>query len=80
MTREEFTIEGALGTPLFLPWIERHAARLGVEMRLRDSAPERLAVEFEGAPALLDAMEMGCLLGPIDAWVESIVRKRVSAT
>ncbi|EEX13930.1 conserved hypothetical protein [Citreicella sp. SE45] len=38
-----------------------------------------MEIEVEGPPALLDAMEMGCLLGPIEVWVESIVRERVCA-
>lgn len=28
----------------------------------------------EGPPELIDAMEIGCWLGPIDVWVETIVR------
>ncbi|MHA7867011.1 MAG: acylphosphatase [Salipiger thiooxidans] len=79
MATELFSIAGQVDAPGFAPWIERHACRIGVGVTLLQAASDHVEIEVEGPPALLDAMEMGCLLGPIEVWVESIVRERVCA-
>lgn len=75
MATERFTIRGRLGAATLLPWIRRHADRIGVGARFDEATGERLAVMFDGPPDLLDAMEMGCLLGPIEVWIDSIRRE-----
>lgn len=80
MRAETFTIAGELATPAFVPWVERHARRLGVDIDIRSVAPEAVVLVVEGPGALVDAMEMGCLLGPIDAWVASIARTPAPAS
>ena len=79
MTAETFTILGRFAPPDFAPWIERHAQRLGLTVRFRDCAPDRLAVLVDGPPDLIDAMEMGCLLGPREVWVDAIRREPVNS-
>jgi hypothetical protein len=37
-----------------------------------------IELEISGAPELIDMMEMGCSLGPIDVWVETIDRAPVA--
>ncbi|MFT4012250.1 MAG: acylphosphatase [Paracoccus sp. (in: a-proteobacteria)] len=74
MAREAFTITGRFAPPDFTPWIERHARRLGLSLRVTAPAPDRLTLLLDGPPDLLDAMEMGCLLGPREVWVETIDR------
>lgn len=71
---ERMTIVGLLGAPTFLPWIRRHAARLGIDQTVEHADPERIELTVAGPIELLDAMEMGCSLGPIDVWVEDIRR------
>lgn len=71
---EWFIISGQLGHSLS-PWIGKHADRIGVDVRFGNSSADRLEICVDGPPALLDAMEMGCLLGPIDIWVDDIQRK-----
>ena len=71
---ERFTISGRLGASM-PPWIGRHAARIGIEARIRSESTRRIELWVDGPPALLDAMEMGCLLGPIDIWIDSIRRE-----
>lgn len=73
-TRERLTIRGHLGADSFLPWIARHAARLGLDGEMRHADAERVDIDLCGPADLIDAMEMGCLLGPIDVWVETIDR------
>ncbi|MTH79633.1 acylphosphatase [Paracoccus aestuariivivens] len=75
MLSEVFVIEGVLSAPTFEGWVRSHADRIGVAARFRESGADSVSVLVEGPPALLDAMEMACLLGPIDVWVERIVRE-----
>lgn len=74
MPVERFIIRGDLAAPTFLPWVARHLRRLGLHGETRRS--DALCVELlvEGPPDLIDAMEMGVSLGPIEAWVETIER------
>ena len=72
--RERLTIHGCLGADSFLPWILRHAARLGLDVKICHADAGRVDIDLGGPADLIDAMEMGCLLGPIDAWVETIDR------
>lgn len=39
----------------------------------------RIELEVAGPVELIDMMEMGCSLGPIDVWVERIERTALSA-
>ncbi len=73
-TRERLTIRGRLGADSFLPWITHHAARLGLAGDIRHADAGRVDIDLRGPVDLIDAMEMGCLLGPIDVWVETIDR------
>ena len=72
--RQRFVIHGNLASPAFLPWIERHSARLGLTCAQIKAAPARIEFKVEGQTDLIDALEVGCLLGPYDVWVETIER------
>ncbi|MBT9384483.1 acylphosphatase [Pseudooceanicola sp. CBS1P-1] len=67
-------MRGRVGAASFPPWIRRHGARLGLECRDLAQQEARVSLLLTGPPALLDAMEMGCSLGPWDIWVEQIDR------
>lgn len=71
---ECMTIHGRLDPVSFVPWIRRHAAKLGLVHNVTSSSSDRIELEISGAPELIDMMEMGCSLGPIDVWVETIDR------
>ncbi len=71
---ERMTILGRLQTESFLPWINRHAAKLGLEQRVSHADRCRIELIVRGPVELIDAMEMGCSLGPIDVWVDDIQR------
>ena len=64
--QERMTILGDLEASSFLPWIRRHVER-AVFVVYGD-------IEVAGPVELIDMMEMGCSLGPIDVWVETIER------
>lgn len=74
LVRERLTIRGNLGADSFLPWIMRHAARLGVEGAISHADMARVDLDVCGPADLVDAMEMGCLLGPIEVWVDTVDR------
>ncbi|SIR11310.1 hypothetical protein SAMN05880590_1125 [Rhizobium sp. RU35A] len=71
---ERMVIDGALDSAALLPWVERHARKLGLEQTVRQADATRLILELTGPEELIDAMEIGCLLGPIDVWVDAIER------
>ncbi|WP_421870182.1 acylphosphatase [Pararhizobium sp.] len=77
--RERMTILGDLDAVSFLPWIRRHAAKLGLSQAVSHASTKRIELEVEGPEELIDMMEMGCSLGPIDVWVETIERTSVNA-
>ncbi len=74
LRRERFRLRGRVLDENFAPWISRHGSRLGLVC----TDPQRVGdgVEFEatGEPDLLDAMELGCSLGPIEVDVRTVDR------
>lgn len=74
MTAERFIIRGNLGATTFLPWVARHARKLGLKSDLASADAGEVELLLEGPPDMIDAMEMGVSLGPIEAWIESILR------
>ncbi len=72
--RQRMTILGDLDAASFVPWIQRHAAKLGLSQAISHTSSARIELEVEGPEELIDMMEMGCSLGPIDVWVETIER------
>lgn len=73
------TILGDLDAASFIPWIERHAAKLGLSQAISHTSADRIELEIAGPTELIDMMEMGCSLGPIDVWVETILRTPVGS-
>lgn len=77
-THQCFVIRGDLGSASFLPWIRRHGQRLGLACQQIHADATRVELRVEGQADLIDALEVGCLLGPFDVWVESIERTPAS--
>ena len=77
MAVERFTIEGDLEAESFLPWIVRHMERLGLRGVPLRRADGQVEITLSGPDDLIDAMEQGVSLGPIDVWVEAIARRRL---
>lgn len=77
MADERFTIEGDLAAESFVPWIVRHMRRLGLRGIVTRRDDGRVDVTLSGPEDLIDAMELGVSLGPIDVWVEAITRQRL---
>ncbi|MBX5156599.1 acylphosphatase [Rhizobium sp. NZLR1b] len=75
--QERMTIVGDLEAASFVPWIRRHAAKLGLSHSISHTSSMRIELELSGPEDLIDMMEVGCSLGPIDVWVESIERTAI---
>lgn len=74
MITEKFVIYGSLAAEDFPEWIIHRARRLGLRggiVHLSDQAIELLVA---GPNDLVDAMEVGCSLGPTSVQVERIDR------
>jgi len=74
MPTEKLVIRGRLSSTDFPPWITHRAQRLGLRggiLRVDDHAIEILVA---GPLELIDAMEVGCSLGPTSVQVDRIDR------
>lgn len=69
------TIRGDVGAADYPAWITHRANRLGLSGWARpDPNGKSIEVFVCGPPDLIDAMELGCSLGPMSVWVEKIDR------
>jgi len=76
---ERFIIQGTLGAATFLPWVRRHMGKLGLNGTIDLVGPSQLVLRVDGPPDLMDALELGVSLGPIEAWVDRIDRVPVNS-
>ncbi|WGV16328.1 acylphosphatase [Fuscovulum ytuae] len=74
MPSERFIIRGDLGAATFVPWVLRHMAKLGLTGGFGTTEAMQAELHVAGPSDLIDALEMGVSLGPIESWVESIER------
>lgn len=75
MPSERFKLSGDVIKPDFLDWISHRACRLGLTGWVQEDHEQEIVEIFvDGPKDLLDAMELGCSLGPITVWVEHIER------
>ncbi len=75
---QSFAVLGDVGAPIFARWIARHARRLGLRGAILHHDAGRIEMVITGLPDLLDAMALGCSLGPQEVWVEGIDRTEVA--
>lgn len=75
---QSFAVLGDVGAPIFATWIARHARRLGLRGAILRHDAGRVEMVVTGLPDLLDAMALGCSLGPQEVWVERIDRTAVA--
>lgn len=71
---QQFLLRGQVGAASFAPWITRHAARLGLDLHRLHQDPDCVTLILSGPAELLDAMALGCSLGPQEVWVDEIER------
>ena len=78
MAHERLRLHGQVGAPGFSGWILGHARRLGLDCAVIETGTACVTAVLTGPPDLLDAMALGCSLGPMDVWVETITREAVA--
>lgn len=76
----EIQIDGRLGSSGFVPWINRHAAKLGVQIALTSASSTRVSLQATGAAEMLRALALGCSLGPYDVWIDEVTTSPVEPT
>jgi acylphosphatase len=73
---EHFRILGDVGAARFAGWITAHARKLGLTSRIMSHDGACIELVLSGPPDLLDAMAVGCSLGPREVLVSHIERVR----
>lgn len=76
---QHFRIQGDVGAPVFAVWIARHARKLGLRGAVLAQSAGQLDLIASGPPDLLDALSLGCSLGPQEVWVDQIDRTAATA-
>lgn len=71
-------LTGDLASARLTPWIERRAALLSLSGWVRRESPRAVTIAVTGPPALIDAMEAACSLGPFDVIVDHIAREETA--
>lgn len=71
--RVRFAISGRLDVTGYLDFVAERARWLGLSGSAERSGAQSVTVLAAGPEALVGALEMACLLGPLDALVESLV-------
>lgn len=77
MVTEKLVIRGALASADFPDWIIHRACRLGLRGGIAKIGAQAIEILVAGPPELIDAMEVGCSLGPICVEVDQIDRSPV---
>ncbi|TAI66292.1 hypothetical protein [Bradyrhizobium sp. Leo170] len=62
----------------FVEFVNHRARRLQLDAVVETATPDCIEVAVSGQPALVDAFEMACSLGPIDCLVRDVWRKNAS--
>lgn len=73
--RERFLISGEVNSQNFPHWIDRYTQRLGLRGGVSAVRQGEVEVIASGPLDLLDALELGCSLGPIDVLVDHVRRE-----
>lgn len=72
MTAAEIRLMGAFNPSSFKNWICIRARLLDLKGSVTSQGNQRISILVEGPQALIDAMEMACSLGPMDALVDRV--------
>jgi len=75
MTAQKLIFTGDVSAPDYPDWIVHRARRLGLRGWVRAETGDRVEVLVAGAPDLIDAMEVGCSLGPMSVLVDRVLRE-----
>ncbi len=65
-------VTGDIAAPSFVPWIARHAGRLGLRNCAIARKGPHLSIKATGAPEMLEALALACTLGPAEVMVDDV--------
>lgn len=71
---EDFRLLGDVGATQFPVWIMRHAGKLGLTGSVVSQSKGLIEMRFSGPSELLEALAVGCSLGPREVWVDRVDR------
>lgn len=74
-TEKYFRLKGHFPNEDIIAWILHRAARLSLTGAVAQLNDKEIYLNLIGHPILVDAMEVACHLGPIDACVDLIVEE-----
>ncbi|MEO0386410.1 MAG: acylphosphatase [Pseudomonadota bacterium] len=72
-------VRGALDSASFLPWVAQHSRRLGLRCQTLSADAREAVFRVEGHPEMIDALEVGCLLGPFDVWIDTVTKTHAAS-
>jgi len=73
---KHFRILGRFPNDRFVDWIVKRAHTLSLNGHVAQLNDSEIALTVAGHPILVDAMEVACSLGPIDASVDLITEEK----
>lgn len=71
MNSARISLTGRVFEEDFPPWIRRHSRKLGLQLLRVSKDHEALVVEAHGAEPMLQALALGCALGPESVLVDT---------
>ncbi|MFK7753036.1 MAG: acylphosphatase [Sedimentitalea sp.] len=78
MTGAQLVLCGDLAATGLLDWICHRARLLDLTGSVQRETAQRIVINVSGPADLIDAMEVACLLGPVNVMVERIERTRIT--
>lgn len=72
MNAAEIRLIGTFNPPSFKSWICTRAHLLDLKGSVTSHGTQSISILVQGPQALIDAMEMACSLGPMDALVDRV--------
>ena len=70
MNSARISLTGRVFEEDFPPWIRRHSTKLGLELLSVSKEREALVVKVHGSEPMLQALALGCALGPESVLVD----------
>ena len=57
-------LKGQIDSPDYPVWITNHARKLGVQVDTQQTRANMITIKARGAPEMIQALALGCSLGP----------------
>jgi acylphosphatase len=74
----ELVIDGSFCDDAMADWVVRRARLLNLSGWVRRLTQNRIQLQASGERVLVEALEVACSLGPIDAQVDTVSRREIA--